>query len=138
MPSRINSPSSQGEAGAEDEVIKEEGEFQVTINLMKVRDKRTKMIISRVPDNRTRIKTYSLKEVEGEDQMTNQSYDAITGKCLGTMNLNVRRSKQINSQTEHMSQIMKDKPEMVCFSHARRPKNNIKISSWWIVDATTT
>jgi hypothetical protein len=70
--------------------------------------------------------------------MTNQAYNAITVRSLGTMNLNARRSKQIISQAEHMSQIMKEKPQMVCFSHATRLKNNIKISGCWTVDATIT
>jgi hypothetical protein len=54
----------------------------------------------------TRIKISSLKEAEGEDQMTNQAYNVITAKILDTMNLNAGRSKQIISQAEHMSQII--------------------------------
>jgi hypothetical protein len=93
MPSRLNSLSAEGEAEAEVEVIKEEGEVQVTITQMKVTDNRTRIIISKVTDNRTRIRISSLKEAEGEDQMKNQAYNAITAKILGTMNLNAERSK---------------------------------------------
>jgi transcriptional regulator of met regulon len=138
MPSRLNSPSVEGEAEEEAEVTKEEGEVQVTITQVKVTDNITRIKISKVTDNRTRIRTSSLKEAEGEDQMTNQAYNAITVRILGTMNLNDKRSKQINSQAEHMSQIMKEKPQMVCFSHATRLKNNIKIFGCWTVDATIT
>jgi hypothetical protein len=42
--------------------------------------------------------------------MKNQAYNAITAKSMGTMDLNAGRSKQINYQEEHMSQIMKEKP----------------------------
>jgi hypothetical protein len=70
--------------------------------------------------------------------MTNQAYNAITAKSMGTMNLNAGRSKQISSQAEHMSQIIQEKPQKVCFSHATRLKNNLKISGCWTVDATIT
>jgi hypothetical protein len=130
MPSRLNSPSAEGEAEAEAEVefTKEEGEFQVTITQMKVTDNKTGIRISKVTDNRTRIRISILKEAEGEDQMTNQTYNANNAKSMGVMDLNAGRSKQINSWAEHMSQIMKEKPQMVCLSHATRLKNNTKIS----------
>jgi hypothetical protein len=98
MPSKLNSPSAEGEAEEEVEVIKEEGEVQVTITQTKVTDNRTRIIISKVTNNRTRIRISSLKEAEGEDQMTNQAYNAITAKSLDTMNLNAGGSKQIKSQ----------------------------------------
>jgi hypothetical protein len=108
MPSRLNSPSTEGEAEAE--VIKEEGKVQVTIIQMKVTDNRVKIKISKVTDNRTRIGISILKEAEGEDQMTNQAYNVINAKSMGTINMNSGRSKKINSQAEHMYQIMKEKP----------------------------
>jgi hypothetical protein len=70
--------------------------------------------------------------------MTNQAYNAITAKSLDTMNLNAGRSKQISSQAEHMSQIIQEKPQKVCFSHVTRLKNNINISGCWTVDAAIT
>jgi hypothetical protein len=130
MPSRLNSPSAEGEA----EIIEEEGEFQVTITQVKVIDNITRIKISKIIYNITRIRTSSLKEEYGGDQMTNLTYNAITVRILGTMNLNVGRIKQIISQIDHMSQIMKEKPQMVCFSHATRLKNNIHIFGRWIMD----
>jgi len=70
MPSRLNSPSTEVEAV--EEVTKEEAEVQVTITQVKVTDN-TRIIISKVIDNKTRIKISSLKESKGEDQMTNQT-----------------------------------------------------------------
>jgi hypothetical protein len=70
--------------------------------------------------------------------MTNQTYNVITSKIMGIMILNYGRSKQINSQAEHMSQIMKEKPQMVCFSHATKLKNNIKIYGCWTMVAIIT
>jgi hypothetical protein len=88
-----------------------------------------KIKISKVTENNTQIKISSLKEAEGEDQMRNQPYNAITTKNMGTVNLNAGRSNQINSQVEHMCQIIREKPQEVCFSHARRLKNNLKITT---------
>jgi hypothetical protein len=68
-------------AEEEAEVTKDEGVLQVTNTQVEV------------TDNNTRIRLSSLKEVEGEDQMTNQAYNAITAKSMGTMNLNAGRSK---------------------------------------------
>jgi hypothetical protein len=67
--------------------------------------------ISKVKDisNKNNIRISSLKEAEGEDQMTKQAYNAITAKIMGTMNLNAGRSKQIHSWAEHMCQITRDK-----------------------------
>ena len=112
MPSRLNSSSIEGEA----EVIKEEGEVQVRISQVKV------------TDIKTRIKISSLKEAEGEDQIIKQAYNSTTAKSLGNMDLNAERRKNIDTQAEHMCQIMKEKPQMECFSHATRLKNNPKIS----------
>jgi hypothetical protein len=53
------------------------------------------------------IRISSLKEAEGGDQMKKQAYNAITAKSMGTMNLNARIGKHINTQAEHMTQIMK-------------------------------
>jgi hypothetical protein len=72
---------------------------------VKVTDNRTKIKISKVIDKRTRIRIFILKEAEGEDQMKNQAYNAITSKSMGTVNLNAGIRKNINSQAEHMCQI---------------------------------
>jgi hypothetical protein len=85
---------SRGRGRGRGRVTKEEGEVQVTITQVKVTDNKTRIRISKVTDNRTRIIISSLKEAEGEDQMKNQTYNAITAKIMGTMNLNVGRSKQ--------------------------------------------
>ena len=86
---------------------------------MDVIDNKVSIKISKVTDNNTRIIISSLKEAEGEDQMTNQAYNAITAKNMGTMNLNAGRSKHIIFQAEHMCQIIREKPQKVCFSHAQ-------------------
>jgi hypothetical protein len=106
MPSRLNSPSTEGEEEAETEVTKEEGEFQVTITQVNFTNNITKIRISKVTDNINRIKISILKEAEGEDQITNKTYNCITTKSMGTMDLNVERRKKINSWVEHMSQII--------------------------------
>ena len=94
MHSRLNSPSAEEEA----EVTEEEGEVQVTITQVKVRN------------IKTRIKISSLKEVEGGDQMTKKEYNVIIAKSMGTMNLNAERSKPIDTRAKNMSQIMEDTP----------------------------
>jgi hypothetical protein len=98
-------------------------------------DNRIIIKISKVID---KIRISSLKEAEGEDQMTNLAYNAITAKSMGTMNLNAGRSKKIISQAEHMCQIIQEKPQEVCFSHAANLTNNLKIFGCWTVDATIT
>jgi hypothetical protein len=82
------------------------------------------------------IRITSLKEAEAVDQMTNQAYNVITAKSMDTMNLNVGRSRKINTQAEHMSQIMKETPLVGCFIPVTKLKNNNRISSCWTVDAT--
>ena len=111
MPSRFNSPSAEGEAEEEVEVTKEEGAIKVTLTPVEAIDNSIWIKISKVKgnNNKINIRISSLKEAKGEIQMKNQAYNAINAKNLGTMNLNVRRSKQIISQVEHMSQIMKEK-----------------------------
>jgi hypothetical protein len=138
MPSKLNSPSAEGEAEEEAEITKDEGALQVTNTQVEVTDNRTRIKFSKVTDNIVRIRVSNLKEAEGEDQMTNQAYNAITAKSMGTMNLNAGRSKQTSSQAENMCQIIREKPQEVCFSHATRLKNNLKISGCWTVDATIT
>jgi hypothetical protein len=76
MPSKLNSPSVEGEVEEEAEATKDEAVLQVTNTQVEV------------TDNITKIRLSSLKEAEGEDQMTNQAYNAITAKSMGTMNLN--------------------------------------------------
>jgi hypothetical protein len=104
MLSKLNSPSAEGEAEEEAEVTKEEGEIKVTLTPVEVIDNSIQIKIFKVKDNNNKIniRISILKEVEGEDQMRNQAYSAITTKSMGTMNLNAGRSKQINSQAEHM------------------------------------
>ena len=103
MLSKLNSPSAEEEA----EVTKDEGVLQVTNTRMEVTDNRASIKIFKVTDNNTRIRIFSLKEAEGEYQMINQTYSAITAKIMGTMDLNLGITKQISYQAEHMSQIMK-------------------------------
>jgi hypothetical protein len=62
--------------------------------------------------------------------MINQAYNAIIAKSMGTMNLNVGRSKQIISQAEHMCQIIRETRQEVCLSHATKLNNNLKISGY--------
>jgi hypothetical protein len=138
MPSKLNSPSVEGEAEEEAEVTEDEGVLQVTNTRMEVTDNRASIKIFNVTDNNTRIRIFSLKEAQGEDQMTNQAYNAITAKNMGTMNLNAGRSRKIISQVEHMCQIIWEKPQKVCFSHVTSLKNNLKISGCWTVDAKIT
>jgi hypothetical protein len=140
MISKLNSPSAEGKAEEEVEVTKEEGEINVILTPVEVRDNNIRIKISKVKDksNKINIIISNLKEAEGEDQMRNQAYNAITAKSMGTMNLNAGRSKQIISQAEHMCQIIRETPQEVCFSHATRLKNNLKISGCWTVDAAIT
>ena len=134
MPSKLNSPSVEGEA----ELTKDEEVLQVTNTQVDITYNRTKIKIFKVMNNRVKIRVSNLKEAEGEDQMTNQAYNVITAKRMGTMNLNAGRSKQISSQAEHMCQIIQEKPQKVCFSHTKRLKNNLKIFGCWTVDAAIT
>jgi hypothetical protein len=92
MPSKLNSLSIEGEAEVEAEVTKEEGAVQVTRTQVEDTDNKTRIKISKVTDNKIRIKVSNLKEAEGEYQMNNQAYNAITKTILDTMNLNVGRS----------------------------------------------
>jgi transcriptional regulator of met regulon len=123
MPSKLNSPSVEGEA----ELTKDEEVLQVTNTQVDITYNRTRIKIFKVMNNRVKIRVSNLKEAEGEDQMTNQAYNAITAKSMGTMNLNARRSTQISSRAKKMCQIIREKPQEVCFSHATRLKNNLKI-----------
>jgi hypothetical protein len=140
MPSKLNSPSAEGEAEEEAEVTKEEGAIKITLIPLEVTDNNIRIKISKVKDNSNKIsiRISSLKEAEGEDQMRNQAYNVITAKSMGTMNLNAGRSKQISFQAEHMCQITREKTQEVCFSDATGLKNNLKISGCWTVDAAIT
>jgi hypothetical protein len=75
-------------------------------------------------------------KIIGVVPMTNQAYNAITTKSMDTMNLNVGRSRLINTQAEHMSQFMKETPLVGCFFPVTRLKNNTRICGCWTVDAT--
>ena len=113
MLSKLNSPSAEAEAKEEEEVTKEEGAIKVTLTPVEVIDNNIQIKISKVKDNNNKIniRISSLKEAEGEDQMRNQAYNAITAKSMATVNLNAGRSKQIISQAEHMCQITQEKTQ---------------------------
>jgi hypothetical protein len=100
MPSKLNSPSAKGEAEEEAEVTKEEGVIKITLIPLEVTDNNIRIKISKVKEiiDKINIIISSLKEAKGEDQMTKQAYNAIIAKSMGTMNLNIGRSKHINSQ----------------------------------------
>jgi hypothetical protein len=140
MLSKLNSPSTEGEAEEEAEVTKEEGSIKVTLTPVEVTDNNIRIKISKVKDNNNKIniRISSLKEAEGEDQMINQAYNAITEKSMCTVNINAGRSKQIISQAEHMCQITWEKTQEVCFFRATRLNNNLNISGCWTVDAAIT
>ena len=97
MLSKCNSPSAEGEAEGEAEITKEEGAVIEILILVEDIHKNNRINTSKHIDNKIRIRVFSLKEAEGEDQMRNQAYNAITARSMGTMNLNAGRSKQINS-----------------------------------------
>ena len=64
------------------------------LGLNKAINNNIRIKISKVKDNnKINIRISSLKEAEGEDQMRNQAYNAITAKSMGTMNLNAGRSR---------------------------------------------
>jgi hypothetical protein len=140
MLSKLNSPSAEGEVEEDAEVTKEEGAIKVTLTLVEVTNNNIRIKISKVKDNNNKIniRISSLKEAEGEHQMTKKSYNAITEKSMGTMNLNAGRRKHISSQAEHMCQITREKTQEVCFFRATKLNNNLKISGYWTVDATIT
>jgi hypothetical protein len=97
MPLKLNSPSVEGEVEEEEEVTKEEGAVKVTLIAVEETYNGTQINTSKDIDNIIRIRVSNLKEAEGEDHMRNQTYNTITAKSMGTMNLNARRSKQIIS-----------------------------------------
>jgi hypothetical protein len=140
MISKLNSPSTEGEAEEDVEVTKEEGAIKVTLTPVEVTNNNIRIKIFKVKDNNNKIniRISSLKEAEGEGQMKKQAYNAITAKSMGTMNMNAGRSTQIISQAEHMCQITREKTQEVCFFRATRLKNNLKISGCRTVDATIT
>jgi hypothetical protein len=140
MPSKINSPSTEGEAEEEAEVTKEEGAITVTLTPVEVTNNSIRIGISKVKDinNKINIRISSPKEAEGEDQMRNQAYNSITAKSMGTMNLNAGRSKHISSQEEHMCQIKQEKTQEVCFFHVTTLNIDLKITGCWIVHAEIT
>jgi hypothetical protein len=127
MPSKLSSHSKEGKT---EEEVEEEGTIKVTPIPVEEIDNNIQITISKVTEinNKINIRISSLKEAEGEDQITNQAYNAITAKSMGTMNLNAGRSRQISSHAEHMCQITQEKTHEVCFSHATKLNNNLKIS----------
>ena len=111
MLSKHNSPLAEGEAEGEAEITKEEGAVIEILIPVEDTDNNNQINTSKHTDNKIRIRISSLKEVEGDDQMKKQAYNAITTKSMGTMNMNAGRSKQISSQAEHMCQITQEKPQ---------------------------
>ena len=101
MPSKLSSHSEEGKA---EEEVEEEGTIKVTLIPVEGTDNDIPIRISKVKDinHNINIRTSSLTEEEGEVLMTKLTYNAITAKSMGTMNLNAGRSRQINSQAEHM------------------------------------
>ena len=99
MLSKLNSPSAKGEREEEAEVTKEEGAIKVTLTPLEVTDNNIQIKIPKAKDinNKINIKISSLKEAEGEDQMTKQAYNAIIAKSMVTMNLNAGGITQISS-----------------------------------------
>ena len=93
--SKLNSPSAEGEAKEEAEITKEEGAVIEIVIPMEDTDNNNWINTSKHTDNKIRIIVFSLKEVEGEDQMRNQAYNAITAKNMGTVNLNAGISNKI-------------------------------------------
>ena len=95
MPSKLNSPSGEGEAEEEAKITKEEGAVTEILTPVEVIDNNIRIKISKVKDknNKINIRISSLKVAEGEDQMRNQAFNAITAKSMGTMNLNEGKSK---------------------------------------------
>jgi hypothetical protein len=69
MPSKLNSPSAEGEAEEEAEVTKEEGPIKITLIPLEVIDNSIQIIISKVKEinNKINIRISILKEAEGED-----------------------------------------------------------------------
>jgi hypothetical protein len=124
MPSKLNSPSAEGEAEAEVEVTEEEGEVQAINTQVKV-----------TPIKKG-IRITSLKEAEGGDPMTNQAYNVITAKSMDTMNLNAGRSRQINTQAKaHVSNHEGDTSGGM-FLSCNKIEEQHRISGCWTVDAT--
>jgi hypothetical protein len=109
MLSKHNSHLVEGEAEGEAEITKEEGAVIEILIPVEDTDNNNRINTSKHTDNKIRIRVFSFKEAEGEDQMRNQAYNAITARSMGTMNLNAGRSKQISSQAEHMCQITREK-----------------------------
>ena len=129
--SKLNFPSAEGEAEGEAEVTKEEGAIKVTLTSVEAIDNNIRIKISKVKDNNKKIniRIFSLKEVEGEDQMRNQAYNAITAKSMGNMNLNAGRSKQISSQAEHHTKDTSRGMFLSCHKTEQQPKD------LWLLDS---
>ena len=132
MPSNLNSHSEEGKA---EEEAEEEGTIRVTLIPVVEIDNNFPIQISKITEihNQINIRISSLKEAEGEGRMTNPAFNVFIAKSMGTMNLNAGRSRQISSQAEHMCQTTQEKTQEVCFSHATKLNNNLKISGCWTV-----
>ena len=131
MPSNLNSHSKEGKA---EEEVEEEGTLRVTLITMEEIDNNIRIKISKVKDinNKINIRIFSLKQAEGEGQMTNQAYNSITAKSMGTMNLNAGRSRKIISQEEHVSNHMGETSKgmfLSCHKSKEQPKD------LWLLDS---
>ena len=137
MPSNLNSHSEEGKA---EEEVEEEGTIRVTLIPVEEIDNNIPHKTSKVTEinNTINIRISSLKEAEGEGRMTNPAFNVFIAKSMATMNLNAGRSRQISSQVEHMCQITPEKTQEVCFSHATKLNNNLKIFGCWTVAAAIT
>jgi hypothetical protein len=137
MPSNLNSHLEEGKA---EEEIEEEGTTIVTLIPVEEIDNNIPLRTSKITkiNNKITIRISSLKEAEGEGRMKNPTFNVFIEKSMGTMNLNVGRRRQINSEAENMCQITREKTQEVCFSHATKLNNNLKISSCWTVDVAIT
>ena len=127
MPSNLNSHAEEGKA---EEEVEEEGTTKVTLIPVEEIDNNIPLKTTKVTEinRKINIRISSLKEAEGEGRLTNPTFNVFIAKSMGTMNLNAGRSRQISSLAEQMCQITRKKPQEVCFSHATKLNNNLKIS----------
>jgi hypothetical protein len=131
---------SKGRGRGRNRGTKEEGAIKITLIPVEVTVNNIRIQNSKVTEihHKINIRTSSLKEAEGEGRMTNPTFNVFIAKSMGITNLNAGRSRQISSQAEHMCQIIWETPQEVCFSHAIKLNNNLKISGCWTVDAAIT
>ena len=73
MLSKRNSHLVEGEAEGEAEITKEEGAVIEILIPVEDTDNNNRINTSKHTDNKIRIRVFSFKEAEGEDQMINQA-----------------------------------------------------------------